>query len=95
MVTIRCQELGIHDCDYVARGESPGDAVEEMVEHLDDHHDVDLPDVEDIMDPDFNLVEFWEANLEPDDEGSRIVVQRLREHLNIPGPEGLESHYNV
>ncbi len=47
---IKCSDLGIANCSYTARGETPGEAVEAMVKHLRQEHHLDMPDAEDILD---------------------------------------------
>lgn len=69
------EDLGIADCDFVAHGETPADVVEQVVEHLQDEHDIDMPDLDAILE---NEVE---AALLP--ESVRLVVARLQEALNI------------
>ena len=46
MVEVSCNELGVIDCDYVARGMTPGEVLEKMVDHLRSEHDLDMPDAE-------------------------------------------------
>jgi predicted small metal-binding protein len=46
---ISCDELGIVGCDFIARGETAGDVVEQVVQHLHSEHDIDLPDADAIL----------------------------------------------
>lgn len=46
---INCSDLGIADCTYTAYGETAGDAVEDMVEHLRAEHDLNMPDADEIL----------------------------------------------
>jgi predicted small metal-binding protein len=83
---IQCIELGIKDCDFVASGETAGDVVREVVEHLRAEHDLDMPDADLIMagevkeDP-FGIV----------DPGVTLVVERLTKALDIVPVERPES----
>jgi predicted small metal-binding protein len=72
---LRCSELGVADCDYVARGETTGDVLEDMSEHLKTEHDIELPETEEIVK---GLVD--EDDL---DSEARIIVDRLQERLAI------------
>ena len=87
MQEVRCADLGIADCDYVARGETAKAVVDQMVEHLEDEHGIEMPDSEIILGeyPDIgNLIKTLGRIFsgEPDEE-TRLVVQRLREALDI------------
>lgn len=91
MVELSCEEIGIADCDYVARGETAGDVVDDMIEHLEDHHDIELPDPDAIM-------SFASGDEESDaldldivlTEEARIVTQRIREELQLGDDDDLE-----
>jgi predicted small metal-binding protein len=88
MVELSCEEIGIADCDYVARGETAGDIVDDMVEHLEDQHDIALPDPDDIMsyasgDEDLDALDL-DIGLS---EEARIVTERIRNELNPAGPD--------
>jgi predicted small metal-binding protein len=77
MKEVQCSEdLRIEGCDFAARGETPGEAAEEMVEHLRETHDLDMPDAEAIMEGKID-----EARMM--DEETETVVERLREALGI------------
>ena len=80
---VSCKELGIEGCDYSAKGKTAGDVVEKMVEHLHDQHDIRMPDAEVIMQGE--VIEDPIDVIEPD---TALVVQRLKETLNIEPPEG-------
>lgn len=75
---ISCSELGVKDCEFTASGETVEDVVEEMVEHLRDTHDMDMPDADAIM-----TGKVGEGPLESMDDASGLVVQRMIEKLNI------------
>ena len=75
---IECIELGIKDCDFVAGGETAGDVVREVVEHLRAEHDIDMPDADVIL-----AGEVKEDPLETIDPAVALVVERLTEALNI------------
>jgi predicted small metal-binding protein len=76
--SIECIELGIKDCDFVAGGETAGDVVRDVVEHLRAEHDLDMPDADTIL-----AGELKEDPLELVDPSVRLVVERLTEALNI------------
>jgi predicted small metal-binding protein len=76
-------DLGIANCDFVAEGETPADVVAQMVDHLRSEHDIDMPDTETIMSDDFDLDMLFKDR----DEGARLVVDRLREELNVTPSE--------
>jgi predicted small metal-binding protein len=75
---IECIELGIKDCDFVASGETAGDVVREVVEHLRAEHDIDMPDADVIL-----AGEVKEDPLELVDPAVKLVVERLTKALNI------------
>lgn len=77
---LRCSELGVADCDYVARGETTGDVLEEMIDHLQDEHDVELPDAEEMIEDRVDEDEL--------DSEARIILDRLQERLAIAEEEG-------
>ncbi len=91
---IRGSELGVAGCDFVAEGETPGDAVEKMVEHLESEHDIDMPEPSIIMEDstamedieDRKLDEFLGDDVRHADEGAMIIVKRMRELLNFEDP---------
>jgi predicted small metal-binding protein len=84
---ISCSEdLGIKDCECVARGETAGSVVEEIVEHLRDEHDLDLPDAEAILTGTIDEKYVIEGPMDP---GTRMVLERLQEKLGLQPKEGL------
>jgi predicted small metal-binding protein len=72
---VRCEQLGLVDCDFRAQGDTPGEVVEQAVEHLAKDHDMNLPDAESIVAGDYD------SSTLP--EQTRLVVQRLRRALDI------------
>jgi predicted small metal-binding protein len=83
---VDCTELGIEGCEFTASGETARDVVQEMVEHLQTKHDVDMPDAEVIM-------EGWAKKepLEIIDQSAALVVERLRKALHIASSERLDT----
>ena len=75
---IKCSELGIQNCDFVAEGETSGDVVREIVEHIRSEHDIDLPDAEVIL-----KGKITDGPFEQADRATELVITRLREKLNI------------
>jgi predicted small metal-binding protein len=82
---IKCSELGVRDCDFVAKGESPGEIVKEVVEHLRAEHDIDMPDTDTIL-----AGEVGEEFTEVIGEEVTLIVERLTTALNIVPPEESE-----
>jgi len=74
-----CSALGVANCDYVARGEAAADVVEDMVEHLEDEHGIDMPDTEDIM----GGIDYEDKVFGSIDPAAALIVRRMRETLNI------------
>lgn len=79
---LACKQLGVIGCDFSASGESAGDIVRQVVEHLRAEHDMDMPDPEIILEG-----ETMEDPLDMVEPGSALVVQRLKEALNIVQPK--------
>jgi predicted small metal-binding protein len=80
---ISCDELGIVGCDFIARGETAGDVVEQVVQHLHSEHDIDLPDADAILE--------GRVGDNPNVVGSKeefLIIERLRESLDIEPMEG-------
>jgi predicted small metal-binding protein len=75
---LSCSELGVTDCEFTASGETVGNVVEEMVAHLRDKHEINLPDADDIL-----TGEMEEDPLENLDRTSSLVVRRMIEKLEI------------
>lgn len=90
MFEVSGEELGVVDCDFIARGETPGDVLKEMVDHLKTTHNMDMPDADEILkNPDdpgqsvLILPELW-VNAHPKmDEPVRLVTERLVNKLNL------------
>jgi predicted small metal-binding protein len=82
MPKVTCSELGVMDCDETFSGKSAGDVVEQAVAHLRQHHDIDMPDAETILEGDQT-----ENPLDPVDEDVALVIERLKEALNLNPPE--------
>lgn len=89
MFEISCLDLGVSGCDYVARGEVAGDVVSEMITHLREEHDLDMPSAEKVL-KDYHeeersfVVAPGSEMIDPDlpmDGGVRLVVTRLMEQL--------------
>jgi predicted small metal-binding protein len=90
MQEIRGKDLGVANCDLVARAEAPGEIVHKVVGHLREAHDIDMPDAEVIL----------EGQVEETDVDQKVwtIVKRIREDLNLgevaasgeamPGEEG-------
>lgn len=77
---IRCaDDLHVKGCDFVVHGEGPVELVEKVVEHLQEDHDIEMPDAETIVTGDLD-----EPTLDPN---VRIIIRRLRAALDIPGEE--------
>jgi predicted small metal-binding protein len=77
--TVSCTDLGIHNCDWTATGETAGDVVEDVVRHVRKEQKINLPDAQTIMEGDF-----WQNPLDDTmDPAVVTIVQRLRERLNL------------
>jgi predicted small metal-binding protein len=84
MKMVEGSNLGIKDCGFVAKGESAGDVVEQIVEHLRAEHDLDMPDADVILGG-----ELSRDPLEIVDPAVALIVERLTEALDIvPAEEG-------
>jgi predicted small metal-binding protein len=91
MFKVSCEDLGVIDCNYVARGEIPGDVFTEMVDHLKTTHDMDMPEAEEILKNHENhdgsvlvLPGLWVNESPMMDESVRLVTERLVNKLNLP-----------
>ncbi|OJX43929.1 MAG: hypothetical protein BGO78_02910 [Chloroflexi bacterium 44-23] len=90
MIEVSAKELGVENCSFVARGITAGDVIEEMFDHLEKKHDFNMPDAEttlemymtDLEEYDLNNVTALNTEL-PLDEGVKLIVQRLKEKLNL------------
>ena len=69
-------DLGVVDCEYVASGETAGDAAQDMIEHLRSEHDVDMPDADVVTSDD---------DIEAPSSDAQVIIERLRDVLNVPG----------
>ena len=69
-------DLGVVDCDYVAKGETAGAVADDIITHLRDEHDVDMPDADAVMKAD---------NIDVSTRAVQVIVERLRDVLNIAG----------
>lgn len=74
MAVINCERLGIGGCDFVASAEVPGEAAEQMINHLRATHGMkSMPEVDVVMQgAPFNAR-----------EDVRLVVERLRDALSV------------
>ena len=77
-MSITGKELGINDCDFEASGDTAGDVVSQVVDHLREVHDLDMPDVETILEGQSS-----DEFLSDADPGIALVVERLTSKLNI------------
>jgi predicted small metal-binding protein len=82
MKRIESSDLGIQNCNFSASGETAGEIVKEVVEHLRDEHDIDMPDVADILEGKVS------EDLKHNNPSAYLVVERLIETLNILPSEG-------
>jgi predicted small metal-binding protein len=83
---VTCRDLGIADCDEVFRGETAADVVAQVREHLEEHHDIDIPSADVVLQT--GTFPNWKALAESIlnmgyDEGTTTIVRRLREELNV------------
>lgn len=77
------QELGVTNCDFVARGETVNEIVGEMVDHLRKKHEIQMPDAKVIL-----KGEAEENFPEMGDKAAGLIVRRMIEKLEIvPPPE--------
>jgi predicted small metal-binding protein len=75
---IHCDELGIAGCDFVARGETAGDVVKQVVEHLRSEHEIEMPDADDILES-----RVRDDPVMADNKKVWLVIEKLRESLDI------------
>jgi predicted small metal-binding protein len=83
---IKCSELGVKDCDFTVSGETAGEVVGKVVEHLRAEHDIDMPDADVIL-----AGGVRDDPLEKLDPATALVIDRLKEALNIVPPESPET----
>ena len=92
-------DLGVANDSTVITGDSPGDVVEKVVDHLRSEHDIDMPDADEIMGSftgaagllgvpggGFNSGQGAIAPVgggDDTDTDAQLVVQRLRELLHL------------
>ncbi len=79
-IELTCDELGVKGCDLTAIGDTPGEIVRQVVEHLESEHGIDLPDVDAILKETTIVEDFVDEGYDRD---AIIVVRRLRERLGI------------
>jgi predicted small metal-binding protein len=84
--TIKGSELGVKDCDFNARGETAGDVVRELVDHLRDEHAIDMPDADVIL-----AGELSGDPREKVDPAVALIIKRLTNALNIVPSEGTQT----
>jgi len=77
-MTVTCSDLGIMDCNYEAHGETSEEVLKNMVEHLRDHHSMDIKE-DDVLVGDRSV-----------SEAVSVVVMRLRQELEL-GPSEEEA----
>ena len=77
---MHCSELGVHECDFVAHGETPAEVVEQFAAHLRSEYGIDLPDVDQILEGRTPADRLMEGRISKD---AALVVTRLREKLGI------------
>ena len=82
-VQISCSDLGIQGCNFSATGETPGQVIREVVEHVQAEHNINLPDTNTILDGKIQ-VDYFGGN----DPGAEIIVKRLIEKLDTYPPSG-------
>ena len=92
MVSVSCQDLGVKNCTYMATAENMRDVVKNIVAHLRQYHDLNLPSASEILwaeeVPEESsrtekqaVVEEAQTPTQKDDEGVQLVVKRLMELL--------------
>jgi len=75
---IACRELGVENCNFTASGETAGEVVREVVDHLRVKHDIDMPDAGLIL-----AGEVKEDSPEFVDPAAGLIAERLTEALGI------------
>lgn len=75
MPTLAGRELNVTGCTFVAEGETAADILQQMIEHLEEEHELQLPNAEAIL----------SGKVEETDltHGSRLVLERIRERLDL------------
>lgn len=86
---ISCDSLGVVGCNRRFRGQTAGEIVDKVSDHLRSEHDIDLPDREVILRTTENL----DAQAAVDrfmgmgySKRAVLVMRRLRELLNVETP---------
>lgn len=76
---LHCKDLGITDCNWMAKGETPADIVEQVVQHLEKDHGMDMPEPKTILEG-----KVTDQLLPVDvDDSVKMVVKRMQEALEI------------
>lgn len=76
---VSCSDLGIHDCDWVATGETAGEVVEQVVRNVRKEQKIRMPDAEAILSGDA-----YDSPLDESlDPAVTTIIRRLREELNL------------
>jgi hypothetical protein len=70
----------VHNCEFVASGETLAEIVEQMVKHLRSRYEIDLPDPEEILTGRTPADRLMDGRI---GEDAALVVTRLREKLGI------------
>jgi predicted small metal-binding protein len=84
---VSCSDLGIAGCSFSAAGETPGDIVREIVDHVRAQHAIDMPDADVILKGEIQEEEYYEGV----DPGARLIVKRLAELLGTRPVDGPDS----
>jgi len=69
------EDINVSGCRYTAEGDTPGEVLRLMVEHLNNEHGMDLPDPETIL--------AWDEDETQLDRGDRLALERMRERLGV------------
>ncbi len=69
------KQVGVNGCTYTAKGSTAGEAFTQMLTHLRDEHDLELPDPEDVLE---NRSDESTWN-----RAAQLIIQRLRERLHL------------
>jgi predicted small metal-binding protein len=87
MKELRAGDLGIANCDYIARGEDSRALVKDLISHLRKEHNLKMPSPDVILDPRKDrpsllgrLVATFTGGRS---RGTQIIVGRLRTALDI------------
>jgi predicted small metal-binding protein len=77
---VSCSDLGVAGCNKTFRGETAADVVNQVKDHLESEHDIDLPQTEYILRDGIPIRTLLGEQI---DEGARLIVDRLRDALDI------------